>query len=90
VSVLPEAHTEFHLSMFGIVGFIPTASMYVCMHVCMYVCIMYVCTYVCVCSVSMLSVLGKGLRWTDPPTKVCTNRRTSTPKWWHRERRLSS
>jgi len=42
--------------MFGIVGFIPTASMYVFM-------------YVCVCSVPVLSVLGKGLRWTDPHTK---------------------
>jgi len=31
VSVLPAAHTEFHISMFGIVGFIPTASIYTCM-----------------------------------------------------------
>ena len=26
---MPEAHTEFHRSMFGIVGFIPTANKYV-------------------------------------------------------------
>jgi hypothetical protein len=50
--------------MFGIVGFIPTAIMYVRMYVWM-----DGCRYICLCSVSVLSVSGKGLRWNDPHTK---------------------